>query len=116
MTHLLRTFTLLACLPAVSVSAADGEPPFTREVQGKWHVLTAHCGNQNIATGSRVGSLVSIAADGLTWNDPEDAKPQHVDSPPSGQGVATHRTARSRPLVMTTFFRDCSAELRLGWD
>jgi len=74
MTHLLRTFTLLACLPAVSVSAADGEPPFTREVQGKWHVLTAHCGNQNIATGSRVGSLVTVTADRLTWNDPEDAK------------------------------------------
>jgi len=55
------------------LTAADPLPPFAREAQGDWYVLTAHRNNQNIATGTRVSSRVTITADSITWHDPEKA-------------------------------------------
>ncbi len=65
---------LTVCLFSCSLPAATDAPPaFTNEAQGDWHVLAAHRNNQNIATGARVSSRVSITADSITWHDPEKA-------------------------------------------
>ncbi len=53
------------------VCSQETETAFTKEVQGDWHVLAAHQNNTNIATGKRVGSRVVVAADEVTWHDPE---------------------------------------------
>lgn len=73
MTILLRNlFALAGCLlGAATLPAADPAPAFAREAQGDWYVLAAHQSNKNIADGKRVGSRVSVAADGVVWHDPE---------------------------------------------
>jgi hypothetical protein len=51
---------------------AAKQSAFTKDVQGDWHVLTAHCGNKNVATGNHAGSRVSITDGVITWHDPQD--------------------------------------------
>jgi hypothetical protein len=57
-------------------AAPPAAPAFTKEAQGDWYVLAAHQSNKNIAAGKRVGSRVTVAADGVVWHDPEK-----IDSP-----------------------------------
>lgn len=65
-------FPLAVCLFCCDrLAAAESIPAFTQQVQGDWYVLAAHQHNKNIATGMRVGSRVAVAADGVTWHDPE---------------------------------------------
>ncbi|GDY12793.1 hypothetical protein LBMAG53_16710 [Planctomycetota bacterium] len=64
-------------------ATASSVPPFSLDIQGTWHVITAASGNTDLAEidpGKR-GSPVTIASDRLTWPDPGDpTKPWLVAS------------------------------------
>jgi hypothetical protein len=73
MNPLLRNLIVLsACLLGTKAASADEakQPAFAKEAQGDWYVLAAHQNNKNIAE-DRVGSRVSISADGVVWHDPD---------------------------------------------
>lgn len=58
------------------LAAADTPAPaFTSEIQGDWHLLQVHGNYDNLVldTPSMHGSVVKIAADKLTWPDPQSA-------------------------------------------
>ena len=55
---------------AAPVAAQEVKPPFAKEAQGDWYVLTAHRDNKNITVDKGTGSKITITADGVLWPDP----------------------------------------------
>ncbi len=95
---------VIACLflcVAVALPAVDTVPAFTIEAQGNWYMLAAHQSNRNIALGSRVGSRVAVAADGVVWHDPEKVAPPLV-SAKCARGAADPAKKQADPNELTS--------------
>ena len=74
---ILRFSQLLSLLCfAGLVNAGDAPPAFTPEIQGTWHLLTAHSNNTSLAetTPALWGTTITLTDRQFTWNNPADAK------------------------------------------